>query len=139
MKKIFYLLVVVLVSLVSCDEVKQTNHEVDIYFYNDLDKTIKIETFNEKGMISCEVAPNDSVFFTTLKFSIEEDYPYTIYPGELAYDNFVLRINKVNFYYGAEKYVYTRENKNDIVDLFYLERYWEVHFNEAKKQQFSWE
>ena len=48
-------------------------------------------------------------------------------------------INKVNFHYGSEKYVYTRENRNDIINLLSLERYWEVHLDEAKKQQFGWE
>ncbi len=138
MKKIFYLLIVVLVSLVSCDNVKETKHSEDVYLYNHLDKTIKIDVFSNEEMISCEVAPNDTAFFKTINFSIEEDVAYLIYPGELAYDNFVDRITKVNFHYGSEKYVYTRENRNDIINLLSLERYWEVLFDEAKKQQFGW-
>lgn len=139
MKKIIYLLIVVLVSLVSCDKVKKTNHTVDVYLYNHLDKTIKIDVFSNEDMFSCEVTPNDTAFFKTINFSIEENYPYTIYPGELDYNNFLYRITKVNFHYGSEKYVYTKENNGNIIDLFYLERYWEVHFDEAKKQQFGWE
>ena len=140
MKKIIYLLIVVLISLVSCDNSKKiTNHIVDVYLYNHLDKTIQIETFNGDGILSCEVAPNDSVFFTTIKFSVDEDFAYTVYPGELTYNNFLMGINKVNFHYGSEKYVYTRENRNDIINLLSLERYWEVHLDEAKKQQFGWE
>ena len=139
MKKVYYLLILVLVSLVSCDNVKITKHAADIYLYNHLDETIKIEVFNADGMLSCEVAPNDTAFFTTIDFTSEEDVIYEVYPGELAYNNFVLGINRVTLYYGTEKYTYSKENKNDIIDLLYLERYWEIHFDEAKRQQFGWE
>ena len=138
MKKIYYLLILVLVSLVACDKVEITNETVDVYLHNHLDKTIKIELFNEVGMLTCEVAPNDTAFFTTIEFSIGKN-AHQIYPGEIAYRNFVSRINRVNFYYGSEKYTYLEENKNDIIDLLYLERYWEIHFNEEKREKFGWE
>lgn len=140
MKKIYYLLILVLVSLVSCDNVTVTKDAVDVYCYNTLDKTIKIEAFNNEGMLSCEIAPNDSAFFTTIEFTSEEDVIYGIYPGELAYMNFLMGINKVSFYYGSEKYTYSEEeNKEDILNLLNLERYWEIHFNEEKREKFGWE
>ena len=131
MKKIYYLLILVLVTLVSCDNVEVKEYAEDIYLYNYLDKTIKIEVFNADGMLSCEVAPNDTAFFTTIDFTSEEDVIYEVYPGELAYTNFILGINRVTLYYGSEKYTYTEENKNDIIDLLYLERYWEIHFRRS--------
>ena len=45
MKKIYYLLILVLVTLVSCDNVEVKEYAEDIYLYNYLDKTIKIEVF----------------------------------------------------------------------------------------------
>lgn len=139
MKKIYYLLILVLVSLVSCENVKNTEHAEDIYLLNYLDKTIKIEVFNADGMLSCEVAPNDTAFFTTIEFTSEEDVIYEVYPGELAYNNFVLGINRITLYYGSEKYTYSEDNKNDIIALLYLERHWEIHFDEGKREKFGWE
>ena len=139
MKKVYYLLILVLVSLVSCDNVKITKHAADIYLYNHLDETIKIEVFNADGMLSCEVAPNDTAFFTTLEFTTEEGVCYLIYPGDLAYDDFIFGINRVTLYYGSEKYTYSNENRDEIILLLYLNRYWEIHFDEAKREKFGWE
>ena len=55
----FYLLILVLITLVSCNSTNITKHTEDIYFYNHLDKTIKVEIFNGDGMLNCEVAPHE--------------------------------------------------------------------------------
>ena len=135
----FYLLILVLITLVSCNSTNITKHTEDIYFYNHLDKTIKVEIFNGDGMLNCEVAPHDTAFFTTIEFSMEEDVTYDIYPGELAYNNFLMGINKINLYYGSEKYVYSEEHRDDIINLLHLERYWDVYFDESKNNHYGWE
>ncbi len=40
-------------------------------------------------------------------------------------------------YYGSNKYTYTTENSQEINEILALERYWEVHLTEAKKQKFG--
>ena len=111
MKKLYYLLALVLITLASCENHKITEHTADVYLYNQLDKTVKIDIFNGEGMSTCEVAPNDSTLLQTIKFTIEEGVNYGIYPGESAYNSFVYGVNKVIVYYGSNKYTYTKEKK----------------------------
>ncbi len=139
MKKLYYLFALVLITLVSCENHKTTKHTADVYLYNQLDQTVKIDVFTGEGMSTCEVAPNDSALFRTFEYTIEEDVHYAVYPGELTYNSFVYGVNKVIVYYGSNKYTYTRENAQIINELLALERYWEVHLTEAKKQKFGWE
>lgn len=139
MKKIHYLFILLLISLVSCDNHKITKHTADVYLYNHLTKTIKIDVFNNEGMISCEVSPNDSVLFRTFEYTIEEGVIYGVYPGELTYNSFVYGVNKVILYYGENKYTYLKEKQDNINDLLSLERYWEVHLTKEKQQKFGWE
>jgi hypothetical protein len=139
MKKLYYLFALVLITLASCENHKIIEHTADVYLYNQLDKTVKIDIFSGEGMSTCEVAPNDSTLLQTIKFTIEEGVNYGIYPGESAYDSFVYGVNKVIVYYGSNKYTYTKENSQVINELLTLERYWEVHLTKEKQQKFGWE
>lgn len=140
MKKLYYLFALVLITLASCENHKITEHTADVYLYNQLDKTVKIDIFNGEGMSTCEVAPNDSTLLQTIKFTIEEGVNYRIYPGERAYNSFVYGVNKVIVYYGSNKYTYTKEKNSQVInELLTLERYWEVHLTKEKQQKFGWE
>ena len=61
MKKLYYLFALVLITLASCENHKTTEHTADVYLYNQLDKTVKIDIFNGDMFERTSKIPMDKI------------------------------------------------------------------------------
>ena len=108
MKKIYYLLIVVLVSLVSCVDLDgDLGPGVcanDVYFYNELDKDITLRIFDGRKVKKYKLKQNDSVYFTTVVYSNPPGM--FIFPGGPAYDRTISSIDSVKVTYNKNVYTY---------------------------------
>ena len=147
MKKIYYLLIVVLVSLVSCVDLDGDLGpgvcENDVYFYNELDKDITLRIFDGRKVKKYKLKQNDPVYFTTVVYSNPPGM--FIFPGKLAYDRTISSIDSVKVTYNKNVYTYYHSN-SDLDDGmgWFLNcsmptEDWMIYFNEHLKEHLGWE
>ena len=145
MKKIYYLLILVLVSLVSCENVKNTDNETnyaeDVYLINQLNATFDIEVFIGDKLSKFTLIPLEATYFTTIEYTLYEGDKTNEFPGAVAYRSFLNSIDSVNVFYYNKKFVY--KSDSEIYQLFgdYIinEEGWRIKFDEAKRAQFGWD
>lgn len=140
MKRIYYLLILGLVLFIGCDKISHNKEEHtyvhDIYFYNELDRNLNLEIFKNKEKINFKLTPNDSVYFGTFSYSMEPNVKYQIFPGHIAYENFLYDIDTLNVLYNSKKYTYTQ--KDSIRWVLYPDEFWLVVFDEKQKEELGW-
>ena len=60
MKQTYYLLILLLISLVSCEKQHIKHYEMDLYFCNELEDNITLEIFKEGEVSKYELTQNTS-------------------------------------------------------------------------------
>lgn len=139
MKQKYYLLILLLISLVACENRHIKHKELDLYFYSELEDNITLEIFKEGEMSTYELTPNDSVFWTTLSWSYDDRFIMSQVPMEFqAYQNYLYLIDSVNVYYNST--IYTYSNTDSIKNLL-LHGYdgIVIYFRTVQKKYFGWE
>ena len=147
MKKIYYLLIVVLVSLVSCvdldGDLGPGMCENDVYFYNELDKDITLRIFDGRKVKKYKLKQNEPVYFTTVVYYNEPGL--FVFPGGPAYDRTISSIDSVKVTYNKNVYTYYHPG-SDLYDGmgWFLNcsmptEDWMIYFNEHLKEHFGWE
>lgn len=141
------LLFLVLISLFSCDKIRTTSYEKDVYFLNELDKDITLQIFKAGEEQSFNLQQNDSVYFTTVEFSVISGVKYVDFPGNIAYYAIISSIDSVKVIYNDVYTYYPESSSGDSYDggigwLLWFEMdspNWIVRFDEFKKNYLGWE
>lgn len=138
MKQKYYLLILLLISLVACENRHDKHSEIDLYFYNELKDNITLEIFKEEGISKYELTPNDSIFWTTFHYSYNDRLPLVQSVAYDAYLDFLYSIDSVKVHYNSK--TYTHSDNDSINGLFYLQGHNMdiIYFGESKKENFGW-
>jgi hypothetical protein len=86
----------------------------DIYLNNQLDNIIKLEVFRMGELSTFNLTPNDTVYFTTIEYYMYEGENYFVFPGHVAYENYIGSIDSINVFYN-EKNIHTLINLMSMV------------------------
>ena len=138
MKQTYYLLILLLISLVSCEKQHIKHYEMDLYFCNELEDNITLEIFKEGEVSKYELTQNDSIFWTTFHWSCDDRMTPGVSETIVAYERFLYSIDSVRVNY---KKIYTYSDNDSINGLLYLQGYNGdiIYFDESKKELFGWE
>ena len=141
MKQTYYLLILLLISLVSCENRHIKHYERDLYFYNELEDHITLKIFKEGEASKYELTQNDSIFWTTIHWSADDRYNMFEIPIEnQVYASFLYLIDSVSIHYNSNIYIYS--NNDSIEGLFYYlqgDRNNIIYFDELKKKTYGLE
>lgn len=137
MKQTYYLLILLLMSLVSCENRHIKHYDIDLYFYNELENDITLEIFKGGEVSKYELTQNDSVFWTTFHWYCDDRKIHVESETFVAYQEFLYPIDSVKMHY---KKIYTYSDNDSINGLFYLQgqNMDIIYFGESKKENFGW-
>lgn len=142
-------------NLLGCEQTTDTNnsfyegrHVDSVYLINELEKPITIEMHRSRVPIyyywrikactqRCTLQPNDKVYLDTIVYYMSNDEKYCQFPGFEAFNYFKSCYDTIKINYNDKQYVYT--NMDSIKGLLYTHDYWNIKFNEGKKNNFGWE
>lgn len=161
MKRIYYLLILLSFCFVFCscenkignennktengnntDSNNETNYADDVYLINELGFTLDIEVFIGGKLSKFTLIPHETIYFTTVEYTLYEGDKPNEFPGAVEYLSFLNSIDSVNVFYFAQKHTYVKSD-NKIFQLFdvddYDEKGWIIKFDETKAKQLGWE
>ena len=123
------------------NKTSERNYADDVYLINELSFTLDIEVFIGDKLSKFTLTPYESIYFTTIKYTLYEGDKTNEFPSAVAYDSFLSSIDNINVFYFNKKYTY--KSDNEIRQLFgnynVNEKGWVIKFDEAKAEQFGWE
>ena len=142
-RQIFIIFIFSLLAFTSCnDNPKFIKYSKDLYFNNLLDKNISLEVFKGDELLTFELKPNDTTYFTTCEYLEEDGAVYTMDPFIAAYEIFVCHFDSINVIYNNKSYMYKSNwmwaHTLLKIDSFCNGKYI-INFDESKKNHYGWE
>jgi hypothetical protein len=112
----------------------------DIYLNNQLDNIIKLEVFRMGELSTFNLTPNDTVYFTTIEYYMYEGENYFVFPGHVAYENYIGSIDSINVFYNEKKYTYiNKPYEYGELEYFFAKYIYTIVIDEGKKSYLGWE
>lgn len=112
----------------------------DIYLNNQLDNIIKLEVFRNNELSTFNLTPNDTVYFTTIEYYMYEGENYFVFPGHVAYENYIGSIDSINVFYNEKKYTYiNKPYEYGELEYFFAKYIYTIVIDEGKKNYLGWE
>ena len=112
----------------------------DIYLNNQLDNIIKLEVFRMGELSTFNLTPNDTVYFTTIEYYMYEGENYFVFPGHVAYENYIGSIDSINVFYNEKKYTYiNKPYEYGELEYFFAKYISTIVIDEGKKSYLGWE
>jgi hypothetical protein len=92
----------------------------------------ELSTFN--------LTPNDTVYFTTIEYYMYEGENYFVFPGHVAYENYIGSIDSINVFYNEKKYTYiNKPYEYGELEYFFAKYIYTIVIDEGKKKYLGWE
>jgi hypothetical protein len=89
-----------------------------VFLTNQLESVIDLELFKGEETLNFNLNPNDTTYLTTIEYTMRKDVRYNVFPGEVAYSDFLSSFDSVCVVYNNNKFTYYKNDEN-LGNLFY--------------------